>query len=217
MRVISSHPPQSHGKKKTAHASEQERDDVKAAREAWFAGQDDFDIKRLFFIDECGTNTKMARTRGRSRRGERCHAAIPHGHWKSTTLVAALTTSGIAASMILDGAMDGDMFSAYVTHILLKELRPGDVVIMDNLPAHKVAAVRETIEGARAQLIFLPPYSPDFNPIEKAFSQIKAYLKKVAVRTKEKLDQAIAKAIETVSKQNAINYFAACGYQSDTV
>lgn len=190
---------------------------MKAAREAWFEGQDELDIGRLFFIDECGTNTKMARTRGRSRRGERCRAAIPHGHWKTTTLVAALTTSGIAAPMILDGAMDGGMFTAYVTHILLKELKPGDVVIMDNLPAHKVAAVREIIEGAGARLIYLPPYSPDFNPIEKAFSQIKAYLKKVEARTKEKLDHAIAKAIETVSTQNAINYFAACGYQSDTV
>ncbi len=159
----------------------------------------------------------MARTRGRSRRGERCRAAIPHGHWKTTTLVAALTTSGIAAPMVVDGAMDGDMFVAYVTHILLKELRPGDVVIMDNLPAHKVAAVRETIEGAGARLTYLPPYSPDFNPIEKAFSQIKAYLKKVAARTKEKLDQAIARAIDIVSAQNAINYFATCGYQSDTV
>jgi transposase len=159
----------------------------------------------------------MARSRGRSRRGERCRAAIPHGHWKTTTLVAALTISGIAAPMILDGAMDGDMFIAYVTHILLKELRSGDVVIMDNLPAHKVAAVREIIEGAGARLIYLPPYSPDFNPIEKAFSQIKAYLKKAAARTKEKLDQAIVRAIDIVSEQNAINYFATCGYQSDTV
>lgn len=190
---------------------------MKAARLAWFAGQDDLETERLFFIDECGTNTKMARSRGRSRRGERCRAAIPHGHWKTTTLVAALTTSGIAAPMILDGAMDGDMFTAYVTHVLLKELQSGDVVIMDNLPAHKVAAVRGIIEGAGAILMYLPPYSPDFNPIEKAFSQIKAHLKKAAARTKDKLDQAIANAIENVNSQNAANYFAACGYQADTV
>ena len=190
---------------------------MKAARQVWFEDQDDLEVERLLFIDECGTNTKMARTRGRSRRGERCRAAIPHGHWKTTTLVAALTASGIAAPMILDGAMDGDMFTAYVTHVLLKELRPGDVVIMDNLPAHKVAAVREIIEGAGAKLMYLPPYSPDFNPIEKAFSQIKAHLKKAAARTIEKLEVAIAEAIDTVSPKNAINYFAACGYQSDTV
>lgn len=190
---------------------------MKAARQAWFESQDEFDPERLFFIDECGTNTKMARNRGRSRRGERCWAAIPHGHWKTATLVAALTTSGIAAPMILDGAMDGEMFTAYVAHVLLKELRPGDVVIMDNLPAHKVAAVRQIIEGAGAHLVYLPPYSPDFNPIEKAFSQIKAFLKKIAARTKEKLDHAIADAIDIVSPQHAINYFAACGYHTDTV
>lgn len=190
---------------------------MKAARQAWFDGRDELEIERLFFIDECGTNTKMARTRGRSRRGERCRAAIPHGHWKTTTLVAALTTSGIAAPMILDGAMDGDMFTAYVTRVLLKEMQPGDVVIMDNLPAHKVAAVREKIEAAGATLLYLPSYSPDCNPIEMAFSQIKAHLKKAAARSKETLEAAIADAIDTVSPQNAINYFAECGYQSDTV
>lgn len=190
---------------------------MKQARQTWFDRQDEFDIDRLFFIDECGTNTKMARTTGRSLRGERCRASIPHGHWKTTTLVAALTTSGIVAPMILDGAMDGEMFTAYATHVLAKELRPGDVVVMDNLPAHKVAGVRTTIEAVGAKLVYLPPYSPDFNPIEKAFSQIKAFLKKTAARTKEKLDAAIAAAIDVVSSQNAINYFAACGYESDTV
>lgn len=189
---------------------------MKAARQDWLEAQDGLEVERLFFIDECGTNTKMARARGRSRRGERCRAAIPHGHWKTTTLVAALTLSGIAAPMILDGAMDGDMFTAYVTRLLLKELRPGDVVIMDNLPAHKVAAVRKTIEGAGATLLYLPPYSPDFNPIEMAFSQIKAHLKKAAARSREALEQAIAAAIDTVSPNNAINYFAECGYHADT-
>lgn len=190
---------------------------MKAARDAWFEGQDALEVGRLFFIDECGTNTKMARARGRSRRGSRCRAPIPHGHWKTTTLVAALTTSGIAAPMILDGAMDGDMFTAYVTHVLAKDLRPGDVVIMDNLPAHKVAAVRETIEAAKASLLYVPPYSPDCNPIEMAFSQIKAHLKKAAARTKHDLDDAIATAIDTVSPQNARNYFNECGYQKGAV
>jgi transposase len=188
-----------------------------AARQVWLEGQDELEIERLFFIDECGTNTKMARTRGRSRRGERCRAAIPHGHWKTTTLVAALTTSGITAPMILDGAMDGDMFTAYVTHMLAKELKPGDMVIMDNLPAHKVAAARQAIEGTGARLIHLPPYSPDFNPIEMAFSQIKAHLKKAAARSKQNLDAAITAAIDTVCPHNATNYFIACGYQADTV
>lgn len=113
--------------------------------------------------------------------------------------------------------MDGEMFTAYVTTLLVPCLQGGDIVIMDNLPAHKVAGVREAIEAAGAGLVYLPPYSPDFNPIEKAIAQIKAYLKKVAARTKTELDAAIAKAIDCVTPQNATKYFAACGYESDTV
>lgn len=190
---------------------------MKAAREAWFAGQLELEPARLIFLDECGTNTKMARLYGRSKRGERCRAAIPHGHWKTTTLVSALSTKGIIAPMVMDGAMDGEMFSAYVTTLLVPCLAPGDIVIMDNLPAHKVSDAREAIEAAGATLLFLPPYSPDFNPIEKAIAQIKAFLKKTAARTKQDLDEAIAKAIDLVTPQNARNYFEACGYQADTV
>jgi len=190
---------------------------VKVARETWFENQLDLEPERLIFLDECGTNTKMARLYGRSKRGERCRAAIPHGHWKTTTLVAGLSTDGIIAPMVLDGAMDGEMFSAYVKTLLAPYLRPGDIVIMDNLPAHKVSAAREAIEALGATLLFLPAYSPDFNPIEKAIAQIKAFLKKTAARTKAELDAAIAQAIDLVTPQNARNYFAACGYQADTV
>jgi len=188
---------------------------VKVARETWFENQLDLEPERLIFLDECGTNTKMARLYGRSKRGERCRAAIPHGHWKTTTLVAGLSTDGIIAPMVLDGAMDGEMFSAYVKTLLARYLRPGDIVIMDNLPAHKVSAAREAIEAVGATLLFLPAYSPDFNPIEKAIAQIKAFLKKTAARTKAELDAAIAQAIDLVTPQNARNYFAACGYQAD--
>tara|TARA_B100000745_G_scaffold289740_1_gene228077 strand:+ start:526 stop:1098 length:573 start_codon:yes stop_codon:yes gene_type:complete len=190
---------------------------VKTAREAWFAGQLELAPERLIFLDECGTNTKMARLYGRSKRGERCRAAIPHGHWKTTTLVAGLSTDGIIAPMIMDGAMDGEMFSAYINTLLVPCLMPGDIVIMDNLPAHKVWAARAAIEAVGATLLFLPPYSPDFNPIEKAIAQIKAFLKKTAARTKPELDAAIAKAIDIVTPQNAESYFQACGYQTDTV
>ena len=189
---------------------------MKAARQAWFEGQLELDLDRLIFLDECGTNTKMARLYGRSKKGERCRAAVPHGHWNTTTLVSALSINGIIAPMIMDGAMDGEMFTAYVRTLLVACLKPGDIVIMDNLPAHKVAGVREAIEAAGATLIYLPAYSPDFNPIEKAIGQIKAYLKKTAARTKADLDTAIAKAINLVTPQNAENYFASCGYQSDT-
>lgn len=190
---------------------------MKAAREAWFAGQLQLEPERLIFLDECGTNTKMARLYGRSKRGERCRAAIPHGHWKTTTLVAGLSTHGVVAPMVMDGAMDGEMFSAYVKTLLAPCLMPGDIVIMDNLPAHKVANAREVIEAVGATLLFLPAYSPDFNPIEKAIAQIKAFLKKAAARTKPDLDAAIAKAIDLVTPQSARNYFVTCGYQADTV
>ncbi len=155
--------------------------------------------------------------RGRSKRGERCRAAVPHGHWNTTTLVSALSVDGVIAPMILDGAMDGEMFTAYVETLLAPALKPGDIVIMDNLPVHKVAGIRETIEARGASLMYLPPYSPDFNPIEKAIAQIKAFLKKTAARTKAELDAAIARAIDLVTPDNARNYFASCGYESDTV
>ena len=190
---------------------------MKAAREAWFAEQIELDPERLIFLDECGTNTKMARLYGRSKRGERCRAAIPHGHWKTTTLVAGLSTDGIVAPMVMDGAMDGEMFSAYVKTLLAPCLMPGDIVIMDNLPAHKVAGARQAIEAVGATLLFLPAYSPDFNPIEKAIAQIKAFLRKAGARTKPQLDKAIAEAISLVTPQNATNYFIKCGYQTDTV
>lgn len=121
------------------------------------------------FIDETGASTKMARLRGRSPRGERCRAPVPLGHWKTTTFVGALRLAGITAPMVLDGAMNGPAFLAYVEQVLVPTLSPGDIVVMDNLPAHKLAAVREAVRAAGAELSFLPPYGPDFNPIEMAF------------------------------------------------
>jgi hypothetical protein len=138
---------------------------VKAAREAWFEGQPDLDPSRLVFLDETWTATNMARTRGRSPRGERLRSPVPHGHWKTTTLVAGLRLSGIAAPFVLDGPINRDVFQAYVERVLVPELIPGDIVVMDNLGSHKGPAVRAAIEAAGARLLFLPPYSPDFNPI----------------------------------------------------
>jgi transposase len=167
------------------------------------------------FIDETGASTKMARRYGRSPRGERCRAPVPHGHWKTTTFVGALRLEGMTAPMILDGAMHGDAFLAYVEQVLVPTLIPGDIVVMDNLPAHKPTAVRKAIEAAGAELRFLPPYSPDFNPIEMAFSKFKAFLKKTAARTKEDLWDAIAQAIDTFTPQECKNYFAAAGYDCE--
>lgn len=189
---------------------------MKLKRQLWFDEQVDLDPGRLVFLDECGTSTKMARKRGRSLRGHRCIASVPHGHWKTTTLVAGLSLKGIVAPMVLDGPMDGEVFNAYVEQILVPELKRGDIVIMDNLPAHKVGGIADKIAAAGARLLYLPPYSPDFNPIEKAFSQIKAFLKAAATRTKEDLDAAIAKAIDIVTGLQARNYFRSCGYENDT-
>lgn len=147
-------------------------------RRAWFEGQLDLDPERLIFIDETAASTKMARLRGRSKRGDRCRASVPHGHWKTTTFTAGLRLCGIAAPMLLDGPMNGPAFLAYTEQVLAPELRPGDIVVMDNLPSHKIGGVREAIERAGARLLFLPPYSPDFNPIEMAFSKLKALLRK---------------------------------------
>lgn len=155
----------------------------------------------------------MARLRGRAKRGERCRAAIPHGHWKTTTFTAGLRLTGMTAPMVLDGAMNGPAFLAYVEQVLAPTLTPGDIVVMDNLPAHKSAGVRAAIEAAGASLRHLPPYSPDFNPIEQAFSKFKAILRKAAARTIPDLWTAIDEAIPQFKPRECANYFEAAGYE----
>jgi transposase len=156
----------------------------------------------------------MARLRGRAPSGERCRAAVPHGHWKSTTFTAGLRIDGIVAPWLLDGAMDGEAFLVYLRRVLGPTLRPGDVVVMDNLPAHRVAGVREIIEEAGACLLYLPPYSPDFNPIEMAFAKLKAILRKIAARTIPELWDAMALAIDRFQPQDCENLFAHAGYDA---
>ena len=186
---------------------------MKGAREAWFERQLDFDPEKLVFIDETGATTKMARLYGRAPRGERCRAAVPHGHWK-TTLTAGLRIGGLAAPMILDGPMDGDAFRAYVARVLVPELESGDVVVMDNLPAHRVRGVREAVEAAGATLLYLPSYSPDFNPIKMAFAKIKAFLRAAAARTIPDLWDALKNALDAFPPNECRNYFAAAGYDA---
>ena len=147
-------------------------------RKAWRESQGQLDRDRLVFIDETWASTNMARTHGRCQRGERLRAAVPHGHWKTTTFVAALTTRGIIAPWVLDGPINRDAFETYVEKVLVPELPQDAVVIMDNLSSHKGPRIREKIEAAGATLLYLPPYSPDFNPIEKAFAKLKANLRK---------------------------------------
>ena len=183
-----------------------------AGRLAWRTEQPHLYPARLVFVDETGASTKMARRCGRARRGERCIAAVPHGHWRTTTFVGGLRLSGVTAPMTLDGAMDGPAFKAWVEQMLAPTLAPGDIVVMDNLPAHKQAAIRTAIEARGAELRYLPPYSPDLNPIEMAFSKFKALLKKAAARTVESLWAAIAHALPCISSNDCQSYFNAAGY-----
>ena len=167
------------------------------------------------FIDETGASTKMARLYGRAPRGQRLRAGVPHGHWKTTTFVGALRRTGMTAPMVLDGPMTGAWFLVYVEQVLIPTLSPGDIVILDNLPAHKGSAIREAIETAGARLLFLPPYSPDFNPIENAFAKLKALLRRAAARTIEELWRVIGDCLDAFSPSECANYFAHTGYDAD--
>ena len=168
----------------------------------------------LIFVDETGVATNMARRHGRSPRGLRLDGPIPHGHWKSTTFVGGLTAQGLRRPLdVLDGTMNGDIFKAWVEQMLAPELRPGDIVIMDNLAAHKVDGIRKAIEAARgAELRYLPPYSPDLNPIEQAFAKLKALLRKAAERTVDGLWNAIGKLLDLFPASECANYLANAGY-----
>lgn len=183
-------------------------------REAWFEGQLDLDPERLIFIDETWASTNMARRHGRAPRGQRLRVGVPYGHWKTTTFIGALTLRGFIAPFVIDGAVDRLAFETYVDKVLVPELRQGDVVIMDNLPGHKGSKVRQLIEAVGASLLYLPPYSPDFNPIENAFAKLKALLRKAAERTVEGLWSAIGQLIDLITPKEIKNLFAAAGYDA---
>jgi transposase len=172
------------------------------------------DPARFVFRDETGTATNMARRYGRSPCGERLVAAVPQGHWKTTTFIAGLKQSGIVAPLVLDGPITGPAFRAYVEQFLAPALEPGDVVVLDNLPAHKVKGVHQAIAAAGASLLYLPPYSPDLNPIEQLFAKLKALLRKAAVRTKHELWQAIGRLLAAVPPSECARYLHHCDYGS---
>jgi transposase len=190
--------------KKSLRAAEQDRPDVAAARTAWAENQPKLDPERLVFIDETGTSTNMARLVSK----------VPHGHWKTTTFVAGLRTNALTAPCVIDGPMNGDAFLAYVEQILVPTLKPGDIVVMDNLSSHKLPATREAIEAAGARLLYLPPYSPDFNPIEQLFAKLKAALRKAAERSVESLWNRIAILLDIFPPDECANYFRNSGYAS---
>jgi transposase len=169
-------------------------------------------IERLVFLDETWAATNMTPRYGRCPRGRRLIAAVPHGRWKITTFIGALRTTGLTAPAVIDGAVNGDIFLAYVHQVLVPTLKPGDIVVMDNLSSHKVAGVREAIEAAGARLRYLPPYSPDLNPIEQLFAKFKALLRKIAARSVETLWTAIGDLLKQFSPAECANYFGHAGY-----
>lgn len=166
----------------------------------------------MIFIDETWATTNMTRLRGRSRCGDRLVAKVPHGHWKTTTLIAALDVDGVRCSTVVDGAVNADVFESFIEHVLTPALRPGDLVIMDNLSSHKRQRTRTLIENAGAELVYLPPYSPDLNPIEMIFSKIKQTLRSLGLRTRETLWHTMQSVLDRISPSDASNCFRHCGY-----
>ncbi len=201
--------------KKVTRAAEQQRPDVQQQRRWWNILVSGKSIEDLVFVDETGANTKMIRRYGWGPKSDRVIGDVPHGHWKTTTFVAALRTSGFTAPMVSDGPMNGDLFLAYVEQQLVPTLKSTDIVVMDNLSGHKRMGVREAIEATGATLMYLPPYSPDFNPIGLAFSKLKTLLRKSAARTVEALWDLIAEITNQFSSQECINYFRHCGYHAN--
>ena len=198
--------------KKTLHAAERHREDVAAQREEWQDLQKTLDIKRLVFIDETWAKTNMTPLRGRADRGKRVIDYVPHGHWKTTTFLAALRHASLTAPLVVDGAINGELFLAYVVQILLPTLKEGDSVVMDNLSSHKVLGVKEAIESVGAKVVYLPPYSPDSNPIENVFSKLKTLVRKAKVRNVENLWRKLGELCDVFTKQECKKYCQHAGY-----
>ena len=169
-------------------------------------------LGQLKFLDEAGSNLAMTRLYGRAARGERVYDTVPQNYGENITMLACLSADGLSAPMTVEGAVDGAVFLAYVEQVLAPTLLKGDVVVMDNLGAHKVKGIKEAIESRGAKVIYLPPYSPDLNPIEKCWSKIKTYLRAAKARTREALEQALKEALLLVTKKDAQGWFASCGY-----
>ena len=199
-------------KKKTLRAAEQDRSDVRQARHQWRADTEEIDPRRFRFIDESGAKTNMVRTRGRCPKGRRLLSSAPAGHWNTTTMIAAIGLDGVQAPFALDGGIDGDAFLIYVEKVLLPTLHGGEIVVLDNLSSHKLPRVAQLIESAGAEVWYLPPYSPDFNPIENMWSKVKQILRSIAARTFDGLVHAIRSALTRVAISDLLGWFNHCGY-----
>jgi transposase len=199
-------------KKKSLKASEQARPDVIEARAAFIEQIKNVPLQDIVVIDESYATTQFTRLRGRCLRGVRLRASVPHGHWKLLTILVAMTLRGVQAAMTIDAATDGDVFVAFIVQVLIPTLRLGQVVVMDNLAAHKVAAVCHFIEAAGCRVIYLPPYSPDFSPIEPMWSKVKQMLRSIAARTVDALQTAVGDVLSAVTPSDCQGYFKHCGY-----
>jgi transposase len=200
--------------KKTLFATEQDRPDVARKRTRWKVHQGRFDPARLVFIDETWAKTNMTRLRGWAPCGRKLLAKVPQGHWRTLTFLAALRCDRIDAPCVIDGPINGESFLAYVEQLLVPTLKPGDIVVIDNLGSHKGKAVRRAIRAAGARLFFLPPYSPDLNPIEQVFAKLKTLLRKAAERTVEATWKRIGTLLAAFTPQECANYFRNAGYAS---
>ena len=199
-------------KKKTLKASELEREDIVQARSEWGEFQNNTDSNRLVFLDETGAKTNMTRRYGRSMKGKRCYDLSPAGHWKSVTILSAIRLNGVVSSVVFQGAVNREKFDEYIENSLAPKLCQGDIVIMDNLSAHKSQKSSDIIKNKEAEMSFLPAYSPDLNPIEKMWSKVKQVLRGIKARTHEELLEAIDKALKLVSAKDAQGWFKSCGY-----
>jgi transposase len=198
--------------KKTVHAAEQRREDVKQKREEWKIFQETVDPMKLVFLDESGINTGMTRLYGRAPKNELVVDFVPDVRFHRTTILSSVRLDGATVPCVFENSLNGEVFRAYISQFLVPTLRPGDIVVMDNLPSHKVSGIVEAIESVGAHVRFLPPYSPDFNPIELMWSKLKAFLRKLKVRSKELLDDAISAALETISTSDIAGWFSHDGY-----
>jgi transposase len=198
--------------KKTVFAREREGEDRKEARALWREWQESCDVSKLVFLDETGASTAMVRRYGCAKGGERCLDDAPGGHWQTMTLIAGLRVDGITAPWCLDSAMNGTAFLTYVKTQLCPTLKPGDIIIADNLSSHKVAGVKEMAEAKGAGLLYLPSYSPDLNPIEQVFAKLKSLLRKAMARSFDDLWKAIGSILELFTQQECRNYFVNSGY-----
>lgn len=199
-------------KKKTFHATERDTAKVKQARQAYRDEIANLPLERFKFLDESGANIAMTRLFGRAKRGERVADAVPKNYGDNITILGSLSCAGLEAVMTINGAVDTAVFRAYVDQVLVPTLAPGDIVVMDNLGSHKVAGIRDAIEAAGAILLYLPPYSPDWSPIEPCWSKLKTFLRAAKARTREALEEAIRTALDTITATDARGWFMHCGY-----